>query len=303
MSLKMKAGNRKIRISHPDKVLFPESGITKAGLVEYYLKASRFMVPHMRYCGLSMHRFPDGIKEKGFYQKDAPDYYPDWIRTVRMKKKNGGHYEAPVAHTAATLVYLANLAMITPHLYLAREEKPDFPDRMIFDLDPPEGTTDYGMVREVALGLKDLLQSLGTTPFVMTTGSEGYHVVISLDRRADFDSVREFAVAAGEVLVKRMGDICTLEQRKFERGGKVFIDTLRNSHGATAVAPYALRPLPGAPVAAPLEWSEVSGGVDPRRWKAGSIFRRIAHRADPWKDIRRHAVSLGKRREDLEAMK
>lgn len=134
---------------------------------------------------------------------------------------------------------------------------------MIYDLDPPERTGDHEMVRTVAIEIRELFESLEMASFIMTTGSNGYNVVIPLKRDSGFDYVRDFARGVAKVIVDRRSDICTLEQRKEKREGRVFLDTLRNSHGSTAVAPYAVRPLPGAPVAAPLKWSELEEGVDP----------------------------------------
>lgn len=298
----MKAGGREIEVSNRDKVFFPDSGLTKGDLMDYYRSVADVMVPHMKYYGVSMHRFPDGIEEEGFYQKDSSDYFPDWINTENIPRKEGGSYSAPVVDSSAALVYLADQAVVTPHLYLSRIHDLKHPDRMIYDLDPPEGPGDPGVVRRAALDLREVLEELDITAFVQTTGSEGYHLVVPLDRSWGFDEVRNFARGTAKVLVGRNGRKYTLEHRKKRRKGRVFLDTLRNSYGATAVAPYGVRALPGAPVATPITWEELEDGASPRDWTVENIPNRLAAMEDPWKGIRRHGISLKTRRDKLEEL-
>lgn len=290
---------RKIKISSRNKVFFPDSGLTKGDLINYYQGVANVMVPHMRYYGVSMQRFPDGIHGKGFFQKDSPDHFPDWITTALFPRKEGGSYSAPVADSEATLVYLADQAVITPHLYLSRTHDLKHPDRMIYDLDPPEGSGDSGDVRRAALDLRGVLKELDINPFVQTTGSKGYHLVVPLDRSLEFDAVRKFAMGTAKVLAARYPDRYTVELRRNRRRGRVFLDTLRNSYGATAVAPYGVRPLPGAPVATPLTWKELEDGASPRDWTVQNIPERMDTTEDPWRSIRRHGISLNSRNEKL----
>ncbi len=185
---------REINISNRSKVFFPDSGLTKGDLIDYYRGVADVMVPHTKHYGVSMKRFPEGIQGKGFFQKDSSDHFPDWITTEGFPRKEGGSYSAPVVDCEATLLYLADQAMITPHLYLSRMDDLKHPDRMIYDLDPPEDSLDTGDVRRAALDLRDLLGELDIHPFVQTTGSMGYHLVVPLDRSLEFDGVREFAM-------------------------------------------------------------------------------------------------------------
>ncbi|OPL19239.1 MAG: hypothetical protein AVO35_11720 [Candidatus Aegiribacteria sp. MLS_C] len=300
--MRVRIGGREIDLSNRDKVFFPESGITKGDLVDYYRGVAGTMVQHMRYYGVSMHRYPDGIRGEGFYQKDAGDYFPEWLKTVRIPGKEGGSYSAPVVDGVASLVYLADQAVVTPHLYLSRIDDLSHPDRMVFDLDPPERTEDFSAVRRAALDLREMLSELDITAFVNTTGSKGYHLVVPLKRGPGFDDVRDFARGVARVLAGRHPDSYTLEHRKEKRKGRVFLDTLRNSYGATAVAPYAVRALPGAPVATPLSWRELEEGAAPGDWDIGSIPRRFAQTEDPWHGIRRHGISIGSRREALDRL-
>jgi bifunctional non-homologous end joining protein LigD len=257
----LKIGAHTIDISSRDKIFFSQAGLTKGDLIDYYQNVGGVMVPHMKRYGVSMQRFPDGLEGEGFYTKDAPDYFPDWIKTVKIPKREGGSFEAPIVDKPAVLVYLADQAMITLHLYLSRTDNLEHPDKMIYDLDPPADSKEYEAVRQAALDVRALMAELDLRAWVQTTGSKGFHVVVPLDRSLDFDEVRRFARNVALVLVRRHEDKYTLEQRKNKRKGRIFLDTLRNSYGATAVAPYAVRALAGAPVATPLEWQEVEGGA------------------------------------------
>jgi len=283
----IETGGREVAISHPDKVLFPDDGITKFEMAEYYRRVSDLALRHYRDRALSMHRYPDGIDAEDFFQKDIPDYFPDWIARETLPKE-GGEVTHVVANNAATLVYLANQGCITPHLALSRIDRPEHPDRMIFDLDPSDD--DFGKVQETARHLGKLLDDLKLTSFVQTTGSRGLHVIVPLDRKADFDAVREFSHRICRALADRHPALMTVEQRKNKRGDKVFLDYLRNAYGQTSVAPYAVRARPGAPIATPLEWDEVGqSGLTPRKYRIDNIFRRLGQREDPWADIARHA--------------
>lgn len=298
----MKVGGHEIDVSNRDKVFFPQAGLTKGIVIDYYEQVAEVMVPHMKRYGLAMQRFPDGLEGESFYQKDAPDHFPDWISTVTVPKREGGSFEAPIVDSKAALIYLADQAVLTPHLYLARTDDLEHPDKMIYDLDPPEGTEDYGAVRRAALDVRDVLEELDIQSWVQTTGSKGFHVVVPLDRSLGFDPVREFARDVALLLVRRHPDRYTLEHRKNKRGGRIFLDMLRNAYGATSVSPYAVRARPGAPVATPVDWHEVERGASPRDWTIQSMPDRLAQKRDPWSGLMRHACSLGGRRERLDEL-
>lgn len=269
-----------IALSNLDKVLFPESGLTKGDLITYYRRIADRALPHFRGRPLTMQRFPDGIAASGFFQKAIPDHFPGWIDRVTMTKEDG-RIDHVVANSGAFLVYLANQGCITPHLGLARTGKPDHPDRLVFDLDPSDD--DFAKVRDAARRLKDLLDSLELVSFVQTTGSRGLHIVVPLDRSADFDRTREFAHGVASHLAERHDDSLTVAQRKDKRGNRVYLDTLRNAYGQTAVAPYAVRAREGAPVATPLRWDEVArSDLDPQGYSITTLFRRLAQIDDPW---------------------
>jgi bifunctional non-homologous end joining protein LigD len=284
-------GRRRVEVTHPDKVLFPDDGITKAELVAYYRRVAPLMLPHVRGRPVMLQRFPDGIRAGGFYQKQVSDYFPAWLHRVTVGKA-GGSVTHAVCDDQASIVYLASQACVTPHAWLSKADDLDHPDQLMFDLDP--SGDDFDAVREAALELRECLAELGLACFVKTSGSRGLHVVVGLDRRADFDAVRAFARRVAERLVARRPDRLTLEARKGERGGRLLIDIARNAYSQTAVAPYGVRALPGAPVAVPLAWAEVErGGFGPRGWTLRNVFERLEAVTDPWAGLVRSRQSLG----------
>ncbi len=297
----LRIGRRSVQVSKLDKVLFPESGLTKGDLIDHYRLVADRMLPHLAERPVVLQRFPDGIEAGGFYQKQVQDHYPDWIDSVRVPLKKGGHQRLVRIEDAATLVTLADQACLTFHPWLSRAGRLARPDRMIFDLDPPDD--DFGPVRSAGRALKALLDEVGLATFAQTTGSRGLHVVVPIRPEQDFDAVRAFARDLADALVARHPDDLTTAQRKDARGGRLFIDTNRNAYGQTAVAPYAVRARPGATLATPIEWSELDAGrLDARRYRIDNLGRRLARRADPWKGMGRHARSLRRPRERLDAL-
>ena len=286
----MQVGNHTVALSHTEKALFPEDGITKGDLIDYYHKIAETMLPHIRGRPVMLQRYPNGIAKPGFIQKEAPDFYPDWIPRVEVPKEGGSLTEI-VCDDAATLVYLANQDCITPHVWLSRADRLDFPDRMIFDLDPPDD--DFALARSAALALRELLEGMGLHAFVMATGSRGLHVLVPLKREQDFDAVRRYAQRVAGRLAQSDPDHYTTEPRKEARHGRLFLDTLRNGYAQTAVPPYAVRPKPDAPVATPLDWSELDDpALTAHRYTLRTIFQRLQNRPDPWRDLASFSASL-----------
>lgn len=297
---RLRAGGRAIEISHPDKVLFPQDGITKLELAEYYLAAASAMLPHLGDRPLNLQRFPSGIGRPGFFQQKMPDGAPDWIESVTVRKE-GGRIRHLVATNAATLVYLANLSCITMHGWLSRRDQLDHPDQLVFDLDPP--TAKSGSVAGAAKALGALLQELGVMPFLKTSGSRGYHVVVTLDRRQIFDEAREFAREVAEELVRRRPSELTLESRKQARRGRIYVDVMRNAYAHTVVPPYVVRAKRGAPVATPIRWEELDDAeMHPARFTMRDIPARLEAVPDPWRDVGRKAKPLAAARRKLREM-
>jgi bifunctional non-homologous end joining protein LigD len=295
----VRTGRRTVEITHPEKVLFPNDGITKREFVEYYERIAAAMLPHLRDRPIAMERYPDGIHGQKFFQKNASAYYPTWIKTVSLPKQNGTVRHV-VCDDAATLIYLANQAVITPHTWLSRIDKPGHPDQMIFDLDPSD--ENFKQVCAAAKTLRQRLAEQGLTSFVKTTGSRGLHVLVPLDRRSDFDDVRAFARRVAKDLADGDSEHLTTEFRKDKRKGRIFVDTARNAYAQTAAPAYAVRPRDGAPVAAPLEWNELDNGrLKPDLYNIRNVFDRLDKFGDPWKDLKRSAQSLPRRVESYGA--
>ena len=290
-----------VEITHPDKLLFPDDGLTKADIAGYYEAVSEWMLPHIKNRPISMLRFPDGVGGHGFFHKNVPDYFPDWVKRVTVDKRGGTLVHAVVCDVD-TLVYLVGQNMITPHVWLSRADRLRQPDRLVFDLDPAPGA-DFAAVRRAARRTGELLRELGLEPFAQVTGSKGIHVWTPLRRRATFEDVRPFARAAAELLAARHPDELTLEFRKSERGGRILIDVMRNAYAQTTVPPYAVRPLPGAPVATPISWDELSDSkLRPDRWTVKNVLRRLAAKGDPWADIASFARGLARAGKRLERL-
>jgi bifunctional non-homologous end joining protein LigD len=286
----MRAGRRDVPLTHSDKVLFPEDGLTKEDLAAYYRDVAPAMVGLVRDRPVSLLRFNDGIARKGFFQKNVEKGAPPWVKRVRVAKKGGSLWHV-LANDAATLVWLANQNSITPHVWLSRADRLERPDRMIFDLDPASGD-EFALVRRTARELGDVLREAGVEPFAMTTGSKGIHVVVALQRRYAFGAVRDAALAVAEELVRRRPKDLTTEFYKRKRGGRLFIDVNRNAYAATAVPPYGVRPLPGAPVATPLAWDELSDRrLSAQRWTIRTVLDRDP---DAWSAIQGAAGGLPK---------
>jgi bifunctional non-homologous end joining protein LigD len=286
-------GGITVPLSHPDKVLFPGDGVTKADLARYYADVADRMLPWLRDRPITMVRYPDGLDGQRFFQKNAPSYFPGWIRRVRVGKE-GGEVEHVLCDKPATLVYLANQACIEIHAFLSRVDNLGAPDQMVFDFDPPDGER-FGDVRRAALWSRDLLDGeLGLTSVVRTSGGRGLHVHVALNRRAAFEEVREFAHHAAEVLARRHPDVITVEQRKDKRGSRIYADVMRNAYAQTVTASYGVRARPGAPVATPLSWAEVEDdGLAPGRFTMATIRARLDGGTDPWADFAESRHGLG----------
>ena len=288
---------REIEITHPDKVLFPEDGITKGDLVRYYQAIGERMLPYLEGRPLAMQRFPDGIDRPGFFQKAAAKYYPEWIETATVAKA-GGTVRHVVCNDVAILIYLANQACITHHVWLSRVDKLEYPDQMIFDLDPSTG--DLSEVIEAAYALKDVLDNLELPSYVKATGSRGLHIAVPLDRKEDFDSVRGFARGVAEVVAARAPTRYTMEQSKLKRRGRLFLDVNRNAYAQTAVATYAVRARRGAPVSVPLRWDDLrQKDFRPDGATMQTVLRHLDKIEDPWKEFWSRRLSLDKARRKL----
>jgi bifunctional non-homologous end joining protein LigD len=279
-----------VTITHPDKVLFPDDGITKGDLAAYYEAIAPVMVPHISGRPMTMERYPSGIDKKGFWQKDVSKGFPEWLDRVEVPKK-GGTVHHPLVTDTRSLLWTVNQNTITHHVWTRRAANLQNPDVCVFDFDPADD--DASGVAAAALALRRLLAELGLPSHVKTSGSKGFHVVVSLDGTTKTGAVARFANAVGTALVARDPDRLTQEFSKADRGGRILVDTGRNGYSATFAAPYTVRARPGAPVSAPCTWEEVERGqVEPRSFTLRTIPARIAAVGDPWADIRSRPATL-----------
>jgi bifunctional non-homologous end joining protein LigD len=292
----MRVGRRSVRLTNPDKLLFPADGITKADLAAYYEAVAPAMVPLVRDRPLNLWRWNAGIDGPRIVQQEIPKGAPDWVRRAEVSRRRGGTVVHAVGGEAATLVWLANQNCITPHVWTSRADRPDRPDRIVFDLDPPDdGDHHFPIIRAGAHVLGDVLRELKLAPYVMTSGSRGLHVVAALRRTADSDAVRAAAGTIAEEVAARRPDELTTAWRKVKREGRVLVDVARNTYAQTAVAPYAVRALPGAPVATPMAWEELEDkALTPRSFDLRGVPDRLSASGDPWAGIARDARSLPK---------
>ncbi len=290
-----------LRLSNVDKVFFPAAGLSKGDMLDHYRAVAEVMVPHLAGRPLTMRRYPDGIEGNSFFQKDAGERLPHWLRVETVPQRQGGTIRHVVCDDAATLVYLANLATIEFHVWLATMADLERPDRLVVDIDPPAGTTTRRL-RAIARKLAELYRKVGLTPFVQATGGRGFHVLAPLDRTADFEESRALATGLATHLAAQNPDVLTTAQRKDKRGDRVFLDVNRNAYGQTFVAPYSLRAREAAGVATPLDWDELRraepDGCQPKR-----VRNRLARKADPWRDLDEHAGSVKAARSELDGLR
>ena len=283
-------GKRVIKTSNEDRIVYPRDGIGKGEVIDYYRRVAPYMIPHVRKRRLTMQRFQPNIDATPVFQKDMPGHFPEWIPRVEVPK-HGGTVTHVVCDNAETLVYLANQGCLTPHVGLQRVDKNEYPDQMIFDLDPP--SDEFNIVRDVAFKARDLFKELALTPFLKTTGSRGLHLVLALDRKLEFEEVRSIAYAIAQEMVRRYPELVTTEMLKKNRGSRLFLDVNRNGTAQTAVPAFALRAIDGAPVAMPITWEELEDPkLNARSFHIKNAIKRMESIEDPWKGFAKSVRSL-----------
>lgn len=269
-----------MEVTHPDRVVFPDDGITKGEVVAYYTQVSERMLPFIAGRALSVERFPQGIGGQGFMQKNAPDHYPsELIGRHEVPKEGGGTTVYPVVDTPEGITYFANFGVITFHVPSVLIEDEDHPDWVIWDLDPPPDRVD--VVREAAGAIRTILENHAIPTLPLASGSKGYHLRARLQPNLDVETVAGIARGTAALAAAAHPDLMTLAFRRADRGDRVFVDWLRNSGRSTSVVPWSLRPRPGAPVAAPLAWDELDS-IAPDAIRLRTIAERLD--IDPWAD-------------------
>lgn len=276
-----------MKVSSADRVVFPDDGITKGEVVAYYESVAEGMLPFVQGRALTVERYPKGLVSKGFMQKNAPDHFgPDLIDRHEVPKEGGGTTVYPVARGVEAIAAFANLGVITFHAPAMTVEDEWHPDWVIWDLDPPSG--EFELVRETAQQLSEVLDGFGISTVLMTSGSNGYHLRARLEPNLDGGTVSAIARGTAALAAAAHPDQMTLAFRKAERGGRVFVDWLRNSPYSTSVVPWSLRARRGAPVAAPISWDEL-GEIDPDGVRLADVADR--YEAGQWPDVPVHDLT------------
>ncbi len=289
---------RDVRLSSADRVLFPESGLTKGDLFDYYGRIAPVLVPHLRDRPFTMKRWREGIAGGSFFQKQAPKGIPDWIPTRTftthprpVKGKQGGSREVdfPLVNSREALLWMVQMHCIDMNAWYSRVDKPDRPDFVLFDLDPPDG--DFPLCVRAALLVRDALDELGLRSYVKTSGSEGIHVLVPITRRYGFDATHAFAESVSKQLAEANPGVITTEWLKRKRDG-VLLDYHQNGQGKTIASVYSVRPKPGAPVSTPLAWEELTPELDPSRFTMAAVLERVEERGDLFEPVLRGGQSL-----------
>ncbi len=274
---------RLIKVTHPDKVLFPDSGITKAEVVAFYRKVAKRLIPFLKDRPVTLERLPDGLGpgKPHFWQKNTPETYPDWIPRLKQVTERGRPVEYVLVNDMPTLLYLVNQGTLTFHPWLSRVDELNVPDFVLFDLDPCSAA--FANVVAVAKKMREILEDEGRQPFLKTSGKSGLHILVPWNRDGDFEAARSWAVGVAERVAKAVPKLATTEIRKVKRGDRVYVDVMQNARGHHAVPPYVIRAVPEASVSTPLHWRELTDDLDPTRFNIRSVPNRIARQArDPF---------------------
>ncbi|WKZ61223.1 MAG: non-homologous end-joining DNA ligase [Cyclobacteriaceae bacterium] len=290
-------GKRKLELSNLDKILFPEDGIVKAEVIAYYLKIAPTILNHIKGRALTLIRFPDGIHGEMFYQKNRPEWAPKWLEFERLGKEEKDYI---IATEPASLVWLANLASLELHQLHSRRPNFEFPDYMVFDLDPPEGYS-FEKIVSLAFQLKSHVESFGYTAFVKTTGGKGVHICCPLEPKFDFHTVFESAQLIAQPFVDANAKETTLHIKKDARKGRVLIDIYRIRSGQSIVSPYSLRGRVGAPVSMPLKWEELEVLESPLEYNMHNAIEKVLNDGDAWEGMDAFAVELHNHRKRVVA--
>ncbi|NGX49241.1 MAG: hypothetical protein K940chlam5_00837 [Candidatus Anoxychlamydiales bacterium] len=260
-----------VDITNKEKILFPRSKITKEEYVLYYKKIAKKILPFIKDRPLTLKRFPNGIQGEKFFQKKVMDYYPKWIKTISVKREGKTPIKMPVITNLDSLLYIAN-QVGELHPWLSKIDKLDYPDRLIFDLDPEKNN--FSKVIDAAKDLKKLLDTLKLPSFLMTTGSKGLHIIVPIKREKTFDEIRAFAKKVATYLTTSYPAKYTIETRKDKRKKRVFIDYLRNAFAQTAVSAYSIRAIESAPIATPITFQELNKNLNAQTFNVRNIFKR-----------------------------
>ncbi len=285
-----------MRVTSPDRVLFPQDGVTKGDLVEYYHQVAPALVPHLKNRPFTMKRYREGIRDRGFFQKQAPKGLPSWIPTRRFQTwpREGGArlVDFVLVNDAATLLWMVQMHCIDMNAWYSRVDRPDRPDFVLFDLDPPEQRDGFALAVRVAHLVREALEELDLRSFVKTSGADGIHVLLPIARRSSYDETYELAERLSRRLEAEHEGLVTTEWLKRKRRG-VLVDHRQNGWGKTIASVYSVRPKPGAPVSTPLRWEELTERLRPRDFGMKEVLERVERHGDLFEPVLRGGQALG----------
>jgi bifunctional non-homologous end joining protein LigD len=289
-------GRRRVRVTSPDRVLFPGDGVTKGDLAEYYREIGPALVPHLAQRPFTLKRYRDGIRGSAFFQKQAPNGMPSWIPTRRFRTwpREGGSrlVDFALVNEPAALVWMVQMHCIDMNAWYSRVDRPERPDYVVFDLDPPERRDGFALAVRVAHALRAALDELELRAYLKTSGADGIHVLVPITRRAGYDETYEFAELVSRGLEAAHPGLVTTEWLKRKRRG-VLVDHRQNGHGKTIASVYSVRPKPGAPVSTPLAWEELTERVTPRDFGMREVLERVERQGDLFEPVLRGGQALG----------
>jgi len=286
----------KLKLSNLSKKMWPDENITKAEFINYYVKIAPFLLPYLKDRPVVFTRYPDGIKGKAFYQKNIPDYAPEWLKTYDEVSCNNGEKKIiryALLNDLKSLLWAANQASLEIHPWLSRIGTIDYPDFAVFDLDPMENTG-FEDARQLALVLKKIFDMEGIKGFPKTSGATGIQIFVPVEPRYTYNEVRNFVEFFCRVLEKTFPEKSTTERNVKNREGKVYLDYLQNVKGKTLIAPYSPRPLPGAPVSAPVTWEELEKGVLPDAFNIRNMPERLKKVGDLFQGVLKEKQKIDK---------
>ena len=294
--LELPVGRRRVRVTHPDRVLFPGDGVTKGDLAEYYAAIGDAIVPHLRERPFTLKRYPYGIRGQPYFAKQAPKGKPPWVPTRRFRtwprEGESRLVDFTLVNEPAALVWMVQMNCIDMNAWYSRVDKPDRPDFVLFDLDPPDSRDGFVEAIRVAHLIREALEGLDLHSYVKTSGADGIHVLLPIARRATFKQTYEFAELLSRQLEAEHPGLVTTEWLKKKRRG-VLVDHRQNGHGKTIASVYSVRPKPGAPVSTPLRWEELTERIRPRDFGRREALDRVAKHGDLFEPVLRGGQALG----------
>jgi bifunctional non-homologous end joining protein LigD len=274
---------KEVKLTNLDRVLWPESGITKRDLINYYASVFPYIQPHLANRPLVFTRYPSGINEDSFYQKNAPSYLPEWINTFSWTESDGTVKRYILAEAREDMIWLANQACIEIHPWLSQISSVEYPDFIVFDLDPSDQNK-FEQIVSIAALLKQLMDQFGLRVYLKTSGSKGLHIYLPVVPRYSYEQVRQFGHAVANVICNVVPDIATIERPLRKRGNRIYVDYLQNGLGKTVCSPYSVRPRENATVSTPLHWEELTR-INPGEFTIFTILNRLENIGDIFHEV------------------